>query len=88
MKKFEDKEFLIEDVVEATGRDAGTGIFVLRADNGELFKAKPQGTHETREGYLQNKDILVGKRCTVKFQGLSDDGIPRFPIALSVKDYE
>ena len=88
LKKFEDKEFKVIDVVEATGRDAGTAVFVLEADNGEAFNAKPQGSHELRERYLQNKEDLIGRMCTVQFQGLSDAGIPRFPSAIAVRDYE
>ena len=88
LKKFKDEEFRIVDVVEATGRDAGTGIFVVVTEDGKQFKAKPKGSVEFRKKYLADKDNIIGKMCTVKFQGLSDDGIPRFPVALAVRDYE
>lgn len=88
LKVFTDKEFEIVDVIEATGRDAGTAIFVLKADNGSEFKAKPQGSHDLREQYFNNRNKLIGKQCTVQYQGLSDDGIPRFPSAVAIRDYE
>lgn len=87
LKVFEDAEFEIVDVVEATGREAGTAIFVCKCDGGE-FKVKPQGTRELRHKYWLNKKSLIGKMVTVKYQGVSDDNIPRFPSAISIRDYE
>lgn len=87
-KDFNDEEFPIVDVQEATGRDTGTGIFVLRAKNGHTFNARPQGSRELRAQYLKDRKKLIGKQCTVKYQELSDYGIPRFPSAIAVRDYE
>lgn len=87
LKVFDDKEFEIVDVVEATGRDAGTAIFVCKCEGGE-FNVKPQGTRELRHEYWVNKDSLIGKMVTVQYQGVSDDKIPRFPSAVSIRDYE
>lgn len=88
LKKFFDKEFPIIRVEEATGRDKGTAIFVLKADNGKEFKARPQGDKGLRKRYLEDKDLLIGKLCTVKYQELSKYGIPRFPSAIAIRDYE
>lgn len=87
LKTFDDAEFEIIDVVEATGRDAGTAIFVCKCEGGK-FNVKPQGSRELRTEYFNNKKALIGKMVTVQYQGLSDDGIPRFPSAVSVRDYE
>lgn len=87
LKTFDDTEFEIVDVVEATGRDAGTAIFVCKCKGGK-FNVKPQGSRELRTEYFNNKKALIGKMVTVQYQGLSDDGIPRFPSAVSVRDYE
>lgn len=87
-KDFIDEEFPILDVQEASGRDAGTAIFVLRAKNGHAFNARPQGSKELRTQYLRDRKKLIGKQCTVKYQELSDYGIPRFPSAIAVRDYE
>lgn len=88
LKKFKDEEFEIADVIEATGRDSGTAVFVLKTSSGDYFNAKPQGTRSIRAEYLRNKKKLIGKTCTVQYQGLSDSGIPRFPSAIAVRDYE
>lgn len=86
-KLFKDDEFRITDVVEATGRDAGTAIFVCACEGG-AFSVKPQGSHRLRAKYLEDREKLIGKMLTVKYQGLSDSNIPRFPSAISVRDYE
>lgn len=88
LKDFFDEEFPIVDVHEATGRDKGTALFVLQAKNGEYFNARPQGDRELRKRYLQDRESLIGKMCTVKYQELSEYGIPRFPSAIGVRDYE
>ena len=87
LKAFDDSEFEIIDVIEASGRDSGTAVFVCRCDGGE-FNVKPQGTRELRGEYLRNRRKIIGKMVTVQYQGLSDDGIPRFPSAISIRDYE
>lgn len=87
MKDFDEDEFEIVDVVEATGRDAGTAVFVCMCEGG-TFNVKPQGTRELRKEYLDNKNSLIGLYATVQYQGVSKDTIPRFPSAKSVRDYE
>lgn len=88
LKTFDDSEFEIIDVVEATGRDAGTSVMVLRTSDGNEFNAKPQGSRELRAEYLKNRKNIIGKWATVQYQGLSDDGVPRFPSLITIRDYE
>ena len=88
LKVFNDEEFEIIDIVEATGRDSGTAVFVLKTSDGIEFRAKPQGSHNLREKYFNDASKLIGKMCTVQYQGLSDDGVPRFPSAIAIRDYE
>lgn len=87
LKVFDDAEFRIVDVVEASGRDSGTAIFVCECGGG-LFNVKPQGTREKRAKYFNNSEEIIGKIVTVQYQGLSDEGIPRFPSAITIRDYE
>lgn len=95
-KEFIDSEFTVADVIEGTGRDKGTGIFVmyLPGHEGEeitvenTFKAKPLGNYELRERYFLNKREYIGKIATIKYQGVSKAGIPRFPNMVSIRDYE
>jgi len=87
-KEFDDDEFEIVDVIEASGRDEGTAIFVMCNKNDQIFNARPKGTREIRREYLLNKKELIGKMGTVQYQGLTDDGVPRFPVFKCVRDYE
>lgn len=87
LKSFKDSEYKIVDVIEASGRDAGTAVFVCECEAG-IFNVKPQGTRELRAEYLKKRKKLLGKLVTVQYQELSDAGIPRFPSAISVRDYE
>ena len=88
LKKFDTTEFEIVDVLEAEGQDKGTALFKLK--NGEYeFHARPMGSKSLRASYLTNKEKLIGKQCTIRHFGYTDGGIiPRFPVALGIRDYE
>lgn len=86
-KKFETNEYEVVDVLEAGGKDAGTAIFKLKVGEYE-FHARPVGTLDVRRAYLRDKENIIGKMCTVQHQGYSDAGVPRFPVALTIRDYE
>lgn len=90
VKVFQDAEFEVIEVLEATGRDAGTALFRCKCGEGEddWFRVKPQGTRELRKEYFENAESIVGKFVTVQFQDYTDDGKPRFPSAIAVRDYE
>lgn len=87
-KEFDEAEFEIMGAEEATGRDEGTAVFLLKTADGVWFNARPMGTREQRRDYLLNISKLIGKKGTVKYQGLSDTGVPRFPVFKAVRDYE
>lgn len=88
LKKFDTTEFEISDVLEAEGQDKGTALFKLKS--GEYtFHARPTGSRELRASYLKDRDSLIGKLCTIRHFGYTDGGvIPRFPVALGIRDYE
>lgn len=89
-KHFTDEEYEIVDAREATGNDAGTAILQCRMGNGDdrSFWVRPKGTREYRTSLLTNRDALMGKMLTVRYQNLTDKGIPRFPVGMAVRDYE
>lgn len=47
-----------------------------------------QGTIESRKKMLDNVDSYHGKMLTVKYQEISADGAPRFPVGIAFRDYE
>jgi DNA ligase-1 len=85
-----DQEYQIVDVLEATGKDKGTAIFVccLPDDLSATFRVRPKGTQAQRAQMKKDRQKLIGKQLTVQYQELTDGGVPRFPIGISVRDYE
>lgn len=86
-KVFVDEEFKIINFEEGKGQDEGTVIFVCQSNN-KSFKVRPKGTLEERSKMFQNGQKYIGKSLTVKFQEYSQDGVPRFPVGLYVRDID
>lgn len=84
-KNFQDQEFRITDVKEAVGNDKGTAILQCQT-NDHLFWVRPRGSREYRTSLLESQ--VVGKWLTVRFQNWTEKGIPRFPVGLTIRDYE
>jgi len=91
-KKFDDAEFKVIGFEEAQGKDAGTVIWVLETSAGEQFRARPKGTLAQRSAMFNTVSTTpatsIGKMMTIKYFGLTDAGIPRFPIAITLRNYE
>lgn len=86
-KDFEDAEYRIVDVLKSEGgTEDGAAIFELETDNGTEFTCRPMGTIEERRKMYKKKKEYIGKLLTVKYQGMSEDGVPRFPVGKSVRD--
>ena len=87
-KFFTDSEFEIVDFKEATGNDIGTIVFICQTDKNDIFEVRPQGTREQRKEMFEKGKSYIGKMLTVKYQELTDDGKPRFPVGINIRDYE
>jgi hypothetical protein len=90
-KPLKDAEFEIINVIEAKGKDAGTPIFVCWSGdnrNGASFRARPMGTMVQRRKMWCDRKRLIGKMLTVEYQNLTRYGVPRFPRAKVLRDYE
>lgn len=87
-KDFQTEEYRIIDAQEATGKDAGTVVWVCETKDGLKFNVRPKGTLEKRRMWLKTSEDYYGKLLTVQFQNLSNSGIPRFPVGLVIRDYE
>lgn len=88
-KKFVDDEYVITAVNEATGNDKGTAVFVCKDNkSNEEFCVRPRGSRTLRTEYLQNSKHYIGKKLTVRYQNLTENGLPRFPVGITVRDYE
>jgi DNA ligase 1 len=85
-KDFQDAEFIITDVVEGDGRFKGAAVFVCENKNGVEFRCTPEGTMEYRRGLYDTRKKLIGKWLTIRFQELSKDGVPLFPVGVSTRE--
>lgn len=88
VKSFKDAEFKVIGYEEGHGKLMGkVGCWVCETGKGQQFKAKPSGSQEdlplvgTKEA--QEK---IGKLLTVKYQQLTPDGVPRFPVAMRFRE--
>ena len=89
-KEFMDDEFDIVDVVPGTGKDVLAGTFVCKTKEGYQFNARPKGSHSLRASYLFAKELVIGKKLTVRYFGLTTttQPVPRMPVGIAVRDYE
>ena len=87
-KEFIDAEFIITGGAEATGEDSGTVIFDCKTSNCKTFAVRPRGSRELRKYMWENLDTFIGRQLTVRYQNMSELGIPRFPVGISIRDYE
>lgn len=94
-KFFKDAEYTIIDVEEGKGNLLGIAAAVWMEDErGVRFKVGLTGTQEYCRALFENKERVMGKRGTVKYQELTpvdDDGsggVPRFGKLVAIRDYE
>ncbi len=89
-KEFQDAEYLVVGIDEGSGNRTGTAKHLVCKDvkTGKVFNSNIKGTFEWYTELLDNKEDYIGKMVTIQFANLTPDGIPRFPFALSFRDYE
>ena len=88
IKEFDDAEFKITGVKAGRGRMAECAIFTCTTLKGDLFDCKMEGSLDVLKDILKNPRSVIGKMLTVRYQGLTNGNLPRFPIGVSVRDYE
>jgi hypothetical protein len=64
------------------------GAFTLAMSDGRRFNSNIMGPHEYLVRLWENKDSLIGKQVTIQYFNLTPDGVPRFPYAKALRDYE
>lgn len=88
IKEFDDAEFKIIGVEAGRGRMAECAIFCCTTKLGDNFMCKMEGSLDALKIYLQKPKSVIGKMLTVRYQGLTNGKLPRFPIGVVVRDYE
>jgi len=87
-KSFVDAEFKILGVEEGKGNHAGKVGRLNFEINGKPFDAAVNGDWEYIERLWHSREGLIGKVATVKYFELTEDGIPRFPKVIAIRDFE
>jgi len=87
-KEFFDDEYEVVDYKEGEGLEEGCVLWVCKTPEGKLFSCRPRGTREDRVELFKNGDKYIGKKLTVRFQELTNDKVPRFPVGITFRDYE
>jgi len=85
-KEFMEDEYLITGYTQGEGRDAGAVIWLCETADGKDFTVRPRGTMEQRRVWFNMGPTYVGKKLTVIFQELTEEGKPRFPVGKAVRD--
>jgi DNA ligase-1 len=86
-KSFVDAEFEIKGVIEGKGNLTGKVGKLQFEINGKPFESAVNGDWEYLAELLK-RDDLIGKQATVKYFELTEDGIPRFPKVIAIRDFE
>ena len=88
-KEFIDEEFEVLDIEEGVGNRSGMmGRILFKTKEDRRFTASSRGNEEYFRDLLINKDNYIGKIATVRYQNMTPDGSPRFPVVITIRDYE
>ncbi|MBU8920806.1 MAG: hypothetical protein KOO63_03000 [Bacteroidales bacterium] len=86
LKDFTDVEFLVVDVEQGKGSFVGIAVFVCETSGGYRFNVVPQGTMEYRAELWRTRKGHIGKWLTVRYQALTEDGAPQFPVGITLRE--
>jgi ATP-dependent DNA ligase len=99
-KEFVDEEFRIIGYRSGSGVDEGTIIFKCHtggrrdkclqynANGSGYFDVRPKGTVEHRRDMYAVGWRYVGKMLTVRYQERTLYDVPKFPVGITIRDYE
>jgi len=86
LKDFQDAEFRIVDVISGGGSFTGCAIFVCETKKGVTFNCAPEGTMEYKKELYSQRKKLIGQFLTIRFQELTNDLVPQFPVGVDIRD--
>lgn len=87
-KKFQDDEYEIVSISEGVGNRSGMFGFATLKIGDKTFNSNARGNEGFYSRLLKERKSLIGKMATVRYQALTPDGVPRFPVIVGVRDYE
>ena len=89
LKKFIDEEFeIIGYTTPDQGKEVGCVIWICKTKEGKKFNVRPSGNYQERKKLYREAKKYIGKMLTVRFQELTNGHVPRFPVGVTIRDYE
>lgn len=85
IKSWLENEFVVHDI--SASRD-GWARLHMKSKNGIEFKASAPGTIKDREYALYDKDEYIGMSVTIRYAGLTDEGVPFQPVAVAWRNLD
>lgn len=85
-KNFSDSEFEIVGAKEGEGTEKGCIVWMCKTDRGKTFDVRPKGTFEERMKLWKEREQYMGRLLKVEYQELTNEGIPRFPRGICIRD--
>lgn len=83
-KEFDDGEFKIRAVLEGNGNWAGFAKRLeIELPDGRVCGAGVKGSQDHARTMLVERDEYVGGTATIRHFGFTNDGMPRFPVAVA-----
>ena len=89
LKKFVDEEFkIINYTTPNVGKEVGYVIWICETKEGKTFNVRPSGNYTERKKLYREGKKYIGKMLTVRYQELTNGNVPRFPVGVTIRDYE
>lgn len=83
-----DSEYKIINYKAGSGTEEGCVIWVCITKDEKEFNVRPVGSFNERRNLYKNADKYIGSMLTVRYQELSSNNVPRFPVGITIRDYE
>lgn len=91
-KRFVTEEFLIvgceQEIVTVDGETQTAAVFVCSTVDGNQFNVRMKASHKDRVQMWTDREQYTNQWLTVQYQELTDGGVPRFPVGLTIRNYE
>ena len=89
LKKFIDEEFeIIDYTTPDQGKEVGCVIWICKTKEGKQFSVRPSGNYQERKKLYREAKKYIGKMLTIRYQELTNGHVPRFPVGVTIRDYE
>lgn len=89
VKAFQDAEYEIVGHTDGVGVEKGLVIWTCSdPKSGKTFDTRPRGTHDERRHLFNEAEKYYGSALKVRYFGLTDEGLPRFPIGVGIRAEE